>query len=249
MEGYVLTLPSSSPSASAPDATAYAATTLLALAREEHAGRRQPRLTEPGMATWNRFRGRLGPRALLELLLEDAAVRQPFPFDVARALGAADALASVDDATVAGWLEELSRVNVTAPGPDYVAAQAKTLAVPTRGAKAELHRVKPFHKILELPGSGGQLVHHMAHVQPELSFRDSFTIACANRREWILAGIVAVERGAAGGDLSIVVEPALDAWRGKAFDYVVGLSPDKGGAYSRSDLEAIFPASTTFLLV
>lgn len=245
----MLTLTNTGADGAPAEALPYAAATLLALAREERAGRRQPRLTEPGMATWNRFRGRLGPRALLELLLEDAAVRQPFPFDVTRALGSADALAAIPDATVTSWLDELTRVDLATPAPDYVTAQAKTLGVQTRGAKADLHRVKPFHKVLELPGSGGQLAHHMAHTQPELSFRDSFTIACGNRREWTLAGLAAVERGAAGEDLAIVVEPSLDAWRGKPFDYVVGLSPDKGGSYARDALAAIFPPSTTLLLV
>jgi hypothetical protein len=245
----VLTLPNPGASGAPADATAFAAATLLALAREEHAGRRQPRLTETGMATWNRFRGRLGPRALLELLLEDAAVRQPFPFDVARALGAQDALSTVPDATVSGWFVELGRVDLGAPAPDYIAAQAKTLGVSTRGAKGDLHRVKPFHKVLELPGSGGQLAHHMAYTQPELSFRDAFTVACANRAEWTLAGLVAVERTAAGDDLAIVIESSLDAWRGKPFDYVVGLAPEKGGTFSREDLAAVFPPSTTLLLV
>jgi hypothetical protein len=245
----VLTLPTADVNGAPPETIAYAAATLLALAREEREGRRQPRLTEAGMATWNRFRGRLGARALLELLLEDAAVRQPFPFDVARALGSADALATVPDPVVAAWVDELARVDLATPAPEYVAAQAKTLGVSTRGAKAELHRVKPFHKILELPGSGGQLAHHMAHTQPELSFRDAFTVACANRAEWTLAGLVAVERTAAGDDLAIVIEPSLDAWRGKPFDYVVGLSLEKRGAFSRADLAAVFPPSTTLLLV
>ena len=245
----MLTLPDLGANRAPAEATAFAAVTLLALAREERAGRRHPRLTEPGMATWNRFRGRLGPRALLELLLEDAAVRQPFPFDVTRALGSDDALSTVPDATVSGWLDDLARIDLGAAAPDYIAAQAKTLGVPARGAKGDLHRVKPFHKVLELPGSGGQLAHHIAHTQPEISFRDVFTVSCASRREWVLAGLVAVERTAAGDDLAIAIEPSLDAWRGKPFDYVVGLSPEKGGAFSREDLAAVFPPSTTLLLV
>ena len=59
---------------------------LLALARDEAAGRRTARLTEPDHATWKRFRGRLGARDLVALLFEDAAVGFPIPFD-ARAVG------------------------------------------------------------------------------------------------------------------------------------------------------------------
>ncbi len=231
------------------DAFTYAAATLLALAREEQAGRRDKRILEPDQATWNIFRGRLGHRAFLELLLEDAAVRQPFPFDAASALRHDVALADVPDATITSWMAELNRIDLTAPGLDYVAAQAKLLNVSTRGAKADLHKVKPFHKILELPGSGGQLAHHIAHNQPELVFRDVFTIAAGNRNEWILAGLLAVECRAEGPDLAIKIEPSLDAWRGQQFDYVVGLAPDKGGHFDRAAVAAVVPPNATILLV
>ena len=245
----MLTLPSTSPPGAPADSVEYAAVTLIALAREEHAGRRDKRLLEPGLATWNLFRGRLGFRALLELLLEDAAVRQPFPFDIIRALGRDDALAGITDETVGGWIGELARADLGIPGPEYIAAQAKTLGVSTRGSKADLHRVKPFHKVLELPGSGGQLAHHIANTQPELVFRDVFTIACANDREWILAGLVAVERRAEGPDLAIRRESALDAFRGQPFDYVVGLAPDKGGLFDKAAVAAMAPPNATILLV
>jgi hypothetical protein len=245
----VLTLPASGATTAPADTVAYAAATLLALAREEHAGRRDKRLLEPNQATWNLFRGRLGHRAFLELLLEDAAVRQPFPFDVVRALGKENALADLPDATVTAWIEELGRIDLGAPGADYMAAQAKTLGVLTRGAKADLHKVKPFHKVLELPGSGGQLAHHMASSQPELVFRDVFTIACANRAEWVLAGLAAVERRAEGADLSIKLETSLDAFRSQPFDYFVGLAPEKGGLFTKAEIAAVAPPDATIVLV
>jgi hypothetical protein len=52
----------------------WAASLLHALARDEAAGRRRPRLTEHNLDTWARFRGRLGSTDLLSLLFEDAAV-------------------------------------------------------------------------------------------------------------------------------------------------------------------------------
>jgi len=64
------------PSAAA--AATYLAATLYALAREEHAGRRPRRLLEPALATWQRFRGRPGAKALAELLLEMADAGDPF---------------------------------------------------------------------------------------------------------------------------------------------------------------------------
>src|SRR5262249_29844441 len=148
-----------------------------------------------------------------------------------------------------GWIADLANLDLAAAGPDYIAAQARLLNVSTRGAKADLHKVKPFHKILELPGSGGQLAHHIAHSQPGLVFRDAFTIAAGNRNEWILAGLVAVECHAEGSDLAIKIEPSLDAWRGQQFDYVVGLSPDKGGHFDRAAVAGVVPPNATILLV
>jgi hypothetical protein len=60
---------------------AWAAALLHGLARDEAAGRRSPRLTEPNLDTWRRFRGRLTPNDLVALLFEDAAVLHPIPFD------------------------------------------------------------------------------------------------------------------------------------------------------------------------
>jgi len=59
---------------------AWTAALLRALARDELAQRRPARVTEPWLATWNRFRGRLTAADFLELLLEDAAVLHPIPF-------------------------------------------------------------------------------------------------------------------------------------------------------------------------
>lgn len=81
-------------------AATYLAVTLHALAREERAARRPRRLLDPGLATWQRFRGRLGVLDLAELLLEDAAVTQPQPFDAAAVLGAAEPFGRVPEALV-----------------------------------------------------------------------------------------------------------------------------------------------------
>jgi hypothetical protein len=79
----------------------YAAARLAALARDQAAGWRSPRLTEPGQATWQRFRGRLGSADLLRMLAEDDAVLHPVPF-AASQIGVP--LDDVDDALVDGWL-------------------------------------------------------------------------------------------------------------------------------------------------
>jgi hypothetical protein len=59
----------------------WAAALLHALAREEAAGRRPQRLTEPKLDTWTRFRGRLTSADFVALLFEDAAVIYGVPFD------------------------------------------------------------------------------------------------------------------------------------------------------------------------
>src|SRR5262245_20757402 len=59
----------------------WAAALLHALARDEAAGRRPQRLTEPKLDTWRRFRGRLTSADFVALLFEDAAVIHRVPFD------------------------------------------------------------------------------------------------------------------------------------------------------------------------
>ena len=80
----------------------WAASLLHALARDEAAGRRRPRLTEPKLDTWTRFRGRLSSVDLVSLLFEDAAVLHRVPFDAA-ALGGPLQLPKLPAAVAAKW--------------------------------------------------------------------------------------------------------------------------------------------------
>ena len=97
---------SSDAAAASLPATTYLAAALQALVREEQAGRRQRRLLEAGQA-WQRFRGRLDSHDVIELVLEDAAVNQPEPFDVRRFLRGPAALRAV--------LEETLRLAISGP--------------------------------------------------------------------------------------------------------------------------------------
>ncbi len=232
---------------------AWAAAGLLALARDEAAGRRRPRLTEPGLATWERFRGRLGPRDLLALLFEDAAVLHPVPFDPS-AVDPELGLDAVPSATVAAWLAALPGLDLAEPGPDYLARQARRLGVPTRMARSELHKVQVHQRVLELPGTGGQLAHHLASEQPELSLVDTFTVACASAEELTLAAVAGLELGAAHTRYVQRVEPAALAdpdhpLRRGRFDVVVGLDPDKGGLFRVPDQLALWFADAKIVLV
>jgi hypothetical protein len=86
---------------------AWAAALLRALARDEVAGRRPVRLTEPQLATWTRFRGRLTATDLVTLLFEDAAVLHRVPFDPA-VLGDAVRLTQLPPDVAAAWLTALA---------------------------------------------------------------------------------------------------------------------------------------------
>lgn len=248
-------------------AGAWAASLLLALARDEAAGRRPPRLFEPELATWKRFRGRLGATDLLALLFQDAAVLHPIPFSP-EALTAPEALAAPNAAPDAGapdirrlpqrlaerWLAELPALDPTTPGADYVAEQARRLGVPTRMARSDLHSVKPHQRVLELPGTGGQLAHHLLTHNAGLTLQDNIAIACNSWQEATLAGIVALGLGAPHADFitRLEVEDLRDPdhpLRRRSTDFVVGLHPDKGGLFTRDEQLALwFPAATILLV-
>jgi hypothetical protein len=227
------------------DAATYAAAVLHALAREEALERRSPRVLEPHHATWKQFRGRLGWCDLLDLLLEDGAVTQPTaftpPVDVA--------VAELPDALIEGWLTELGALDLTGPGADYIAEQAARLGIGTRMARSELHRLKAHHRVLEIPGSGGQLAHHLVSTHDDVYLQDVFTIACAGWRDATLAALIAVELGLSG-KAPVMHDPDLREARKseRAFDYVVGLERDKGGEFKKSDLQEWFPKATVLLV-
>ncbi|MBK6520461.1 MAG: hypothetical protein IPG04_41640 [Polyangiaceae bacterium] len=114
--------------------------------------------------------------------------------------------------------------------------------------------MKPHQKVLELPGTGGQLGHHLVSTQPDITLQDNVVIACSTWQELTLAGIVALERGAPHSELIRPVEAAElklpdHPLRRRPFDFVVGLHPDKGGLYRAEDQLAIWFPSATLLLV
>jgi hypothetical protein len=226
---------------------------LHAIAREEAVGRKAARLTEPGRATWRRFRGRLGSADLLRLLAEDAAVVHPVPFDAVR-LGPALSLDLVDDAVVDRFLDELSAVDLAQPSAAYLEAQARRLGVPSRLARSELHQMKPHQKVLELPGTGGQLSHHLVTTQQGLTLQQNCTIACDGPAELILAGIAALDVGAPNTE-PIVAASADDLkdpdhpLRRLHFDFVVVIRPEKGGKLVVADQLALWFHGARVVLV
>lgn len=239
-------LPLDSLSSSQVHAGRWASAVACALAREEQLDRRPRRLLEPGHATWQRFRGRLGWRHLLMLQAEDAAAVRPVPFDGPRILGPfAAQLDGLPDTLVERWLGALT--SPVADGPAYVIEQAKRLGLPTRMARADLHKVKPHHRVLELPGTGGQLAHHIATTQEGIFVQDVFTVACDGWEELVLAGLVALELRAPTADFALI-DPTLERIRGRSFDYVFGLHPDKGGRHTEARLREVFAPAEVVLV-
>lgn len=234
-------------------AGAWTAALLHALARDEAAGRRPRRLTEPNLATWTRFRGRLTATDFVALVFEDAAVLHRVPFD-REAVDAPSNQGQLSPDTISAWLTALADADLTAASADYVLEQAKLLGLPTRIARSELHVVKSHHKLLELPGTGGQLAHHLVRAQRDVTLQDNFTIACTTWQELTLAGVVALDLVAPHTDfIPRIGDDDLrrpdHPLRQRSFDFVLGLHPDKGGLYQAQDQLAVWFPTAKILLV
>lgn len=231
----------------------WAASLLHALARDEAAGRRRPRLTEPKLDTWTRFRGRLSSVDLVTLLFEDAAVLHRVPFDPT-AVGGSLRPERLPELVTDGWFEAIASLSLSTAGADYIIEQAKLLGLPTRMARSDLHVVKPHQKVLELPGTGGQLAHHLVSGQKDLTLQDNFSVAGGSWQELTLAGIVGLELGAPHSDFATRADAAdlkdpAHPLRQRSFDFVVGLHPDKGGLFRVEDQLAIWFPTAKVLLV
>jgi hypothetical protein len=240
------------PAAQLPSAK-WAAALLYALARDEAAGRLPARLTETRLGTWSRFRGRLTATDFAALLFEDAAVIHPVPFDASRFEGLLN-VELLPEAVTQRWLDSLSKTDLTESGANYIEEQARLLGLPTRLARSDLHVVKPHQKVLELPHTGGQLGHHLVSIYPGLTLQENFVVACSSWQELVMAGIVALDRGAPRSDFAMGVSSdelrnASHPIRQRAFDFVVGLHPDKGGAFGVEDQLAIWFPTAKILLV
>lgn len=228
-------------------AARYATAALGALAREEALGRRARRLLEPGPAIWRRFRRRLDHVDLLELLLTDAAVTQPFAFDASTLLGpSAGSLRQLPSARLEAWMGELGAADgaeipaaeaaapkfalASVPRQDYLLEQARRLDLPARLARSDLQRgLRPHHRVLELPGTGGLLAAWLLDQVEGLFLRDNFSLAWSGWADRTLAGLVAVEHRLTGEAPVLAragVEAAVTADR--RFDHVIGTLPSRG---------------------
>lgn len=231
----------------------WAAALVQALARDEAAGRRGARLTEPGLATWQRFRGRLTAADFIALLFEDAAVLHSVPFNASSLDKGLDAT-KLPVQRAEAWLATLQTLDLKSSSAEYLVDQARLLGLPTRMAKSELHVVKSHQRVLEMPGTGGQLSHYLATTHPGLTLHDNFVIACHTWEEMTMAGLVALDLGAPHTNFIARVDPdelrdPEHPVRKRNFDFVVGLHPDRGGLFRVENQLAIWYPNAKVLLV
>jgi len=152
------------------------------------------------------------------------------------------------------WLKAVGELPLRASAADYVMDQARLLQVPTRLARSDLHVVKVHQRVLELPGTGGQLAHHLVSTQGDITLQDNFVVACGSWQEMTLAGIVGLECGAPNSSFAVrcavgdLRDPGHQL-RQRSFDFVIGLHPDKGGLFRVEDQLAIWFPNAKILLV
>jgi hypothetical protein len=121
-------------------------------------------------------------------------------------------------------------------------------------ARSDLHVIKPHQTVLELPGTGGQLAHHLVSSQSDLTLHANFVVACSTWQELTLAGIIAMTLGAPRTDFVVRAGPddlrnVDHPLRRQRFDFVVGLHPDRGGLFQDEDQLAIWFSDARRLLV
>jgi len=226
---------------------------LRALARRERSGRAPKRLLEPNLATWTQFKGNLQLQHLLAMLAEDASLRYPLPANLGIVLGLdiAKGFSHIANETVYGWLQALTDEVLDAPRPDALADYAKTLDLPARFAGADLHKIQSDKRVLELPGTGGQLVARALERSPDAYLHTNTTVLTATWAERAMAGLVAMEWDAPGVDFArddADLAWATDQEQRHRFDLVFGLLPEKGGRWDSLALAGRFPLATIVLV-
>lgn len=226
---------------------------LHAIAREEVFGRRPPRLVAPVPFMWSPFRSRLEPVDFVSLLFADAASTHPIPFDP-YALGPELALPCLPEPVLEAWVLRMASIPHGAPGADYVSEQASRLGLPTGLARAELAAAAPLPRTLELPGSGGQLAYALVRRDPGALNEGWVMVACSGWRELTLAGLVALELGAARTDFIVPVaaeppEPPSHPRLSRDFGRILGLRAESGGPpWDAHSLARSFPGAEVTLV-
>ncbi len=221
----------------------------LSLARSERRGERPESVGGEALQAWQLFKGRLTTADYIELLIENAAASQPFAYDLPGLLDDEHLYSELPPVLASEWTEQLPALDLARDAEEFITDVARLLKLPTRFNRTSLHKVLPHHRVLELPGTGGQLALHAVRRDEGVYLADSFTIACGTRQERLLAGLVAVECGVVAA-APIVLDPTLDTSRElhARYDHVIGLHPDNGGLFPANQLAIWFPSATVKLI-
>lgn len=166
--------------------------TLRSIARIERRGdlRRGARLTQPDHEKWHRMRRRLDWADFVELLHEDLAAAFPQPFDLAR--WEQPPLPSLTPKLAEELVEDAARPD-DSDALAFIREAARTLGLPPGGNIADLPRVQPHQKVLELSGSVGRIALHQVLAHKDLSLHEQFTFVADTDIERLLIGLVCVE--------------------------------------------------------
>ena len=220
-----------------------------ALARSEHRNERPDAIKGAGLPAWRRFKGRLSSADYVELLIENAAASQPFAFDLPSLLDDPEVFADLPHDLADEWTESINLIDLDGDPDEFITDVARNLKLPTRLNRGDLNKLLPHHRVLELPGTGGQLALYLTRRDDSVFLADSFTIACATWQERFLAGLVAVECQLTG-TAPVISDATLETSRAlhSRYDHVIGLHPDRGGQFAANQLALWFPTAKIKLI-
>ena len=209
--------------------------TLQSIARLEAAGiPPRKRLTDPDRALWNTFKRKLGPTDFISLLLEDGAQSFPVPFDLDR--WHCSPLGTLDE-------EEADRLIDTTCAPIggdatlFLRSAAALLGLPAGGRLAELPRIQPHERVLELPGTSGRAAAYLAARHADLAY-DAFTFVALTDADRVLVGLGAVELRANEPTVWSEGQVRRALADGTPFDRVIAHSEHPAGAALARELFA-----------
>lgn len=163
---------------------------LQSIARLERAGVRPPRLTEPGHVSWLRIRRSLRWVDFIAILFQDLATAFPYPFDLAR--WEINPLRQLPEFVAQDLLAQAMMPDLSDPLV-FLRNAAKSLDFSIQGAIADLPRVQPHQRVLELPGSFGRIAAQQVLHNPTLAFHEQFTFVADTDEGRLLIGLAAVE--------------------------------------------------------
>jgi len=202
---------------------------LESLARLERAGRpARPRLTDPEWTAWRHFRRKLGFPEFIQLLCEDAALAFPVPFDFSR--WHHNPLAGLRESEAEGLVRQAAAAS-DEDAAGFLRAAARAIGRQSGGKLADLPRIQPYQRTLELPGTSGRAALSLCLKYPDLAFDQTFTFVADSDADVVLIGLAAIELRSNPPQVLSRAELYAAIRAGALFDRVIGLG-DYGPARS-----------------